>query len=186
MKVLYSIILIMLIVANAKAQNNENTNEIKPRVLLPKNAQISPAEKSQVELRAKQSAFVLFSALKNNDWKTLNNFIPSKEVYTKMIENFGAPDGETAAKVVALNKIYAQEKKRIENSFIKIQNILKKYPDVEADNFVLLLKENVTLRGGKGALVLKNKNKEQHVINFLKYYEWNGQWYVTNQLFWYK
>lgn len=187
MKFLYHLALIMFVVCGAQAQNNEDTRDVKPRVLLPKTAQLTDSEKKQIEQRATQAAFSLFTALKNNDWNNINKFIPTKEVYAKMIENFGAPDGETSSKIVALDKIYPQEKKRIENSFTQVQKMLKKYPNFTADQFVLLLKENVSLRGGKGALVIKDKSgKEQHVINFFKYYEWNGQWYVTNKLFWFK
>lgn len=181
-----SLLLFVLCILKIEAQAQEGTKEIKPRVLLPLTSSLNISEQKQIELQAKQSAFELYSALKNNDWKTLSKFIPSKETYAKMIENFGAPDGETSAKIVALNKIYPQEKKRIESSFIQIQKMLKKYPDFTATDFVMNLKQNVSVRGGRGALVLKNKSNEQHVVNYMKYYEWNGQWYVTNKLFWFK
>ncbi len=150
------------------------------------NSTLSSEEKLKIEQNSENAAQQLLLALQNNDVAAYSKFIPSKQTYEAMIRQFGfKTDAGLATALRDLDLHYDQEKTRILYNFNYIHEQLASIDNWSFDQYEFLLKENVFLKGGRSAMqIIEDKSAEKHRITFYKFYEYKGQWYVTNKLRW--
>lgn len=133
------------------------------------------------------SARQFFKALQENDSKTLQNFVASKETYLQIVEEYQYKE-DTKRQQARTDVQTGYEK--------QAANILKSFQDTRAaigasgvniaDCKVNLVqvrdRQREGLRGGRALIQLTNAAQNEIVLILRGFYEFKGKWYVMNEV----
>lgn len=162
--------------------------ERKPQVEKPLptlNSSLSSDEQVQVQAQAEVAARQLMNHLQAGNLQAAEAFYPSKEVYIEMAKNQGFKSKDDLQEaVIGIQRHYEREKTRVLATFQNVAEQCAAQGTMSFSYYHFVLQQNSRLRGGKGAIVMKDASGQEHAVTYYKFFEFEGQWYVVSKLKW--
>ncbi len=164
----------------ALGQTYGQNSPAKPRL----NQEMSMAEKAIKENECKLAAKELVNALQTNNLYKSSQFFPSRAVYQDMILAFSYETEEKrSGSLKNFMQYFEQEQNRVYQNMAEAQRMFQG-KTLEIVDVQTQFTPGANFAGGRVAVIFNEPDGTEHVLHFYKFYEFNGQWYLTNKLRW--
>lgn len=146
------------------------------------NRDIPTLQQNKIVESAELAAKDLMLAILQGNQANLNQYFPSKEVYSNIIQQFYDSPNDREIVSQNLEKYYQKEKNRILKYFADVKTILSDRGHLSIDKLVFQLNGDVPVEGGNFGVILKDKNNQATSLTFFKFYQWENKWYLTGKV----
>lgn len=143
----------------------------------------------QKEMEGETAVRLFFTALQQNDTKTLESYLASKTTYQSIVASY--PYEQETKREQAKRDVEAGHAKLIaelRENLTELRNETQKkgvnIADLTLTQVKITLKAHEAMRGGRATLELKDKTGNLYYLRLNSFYEFNGKWYLLGKGKW--